>query len=143
LPLDPELSLVSSNRLALRQWVTRVFELLRDPVHRYLLRLLDSCDDAGDLTREVFLRVYAHLHRGHTVENVRAWVFRVAHNLAIDQMKIESGNMNAEFGDGVTSNAEKGLLRHLDQEQIAFTNEVGRFKLVSCVENDYATDDGP
>jgi RNA polymerase sigma-70 factor (ECF subfamily) len=87
LGLELELSLATPNRSLLRQRVTQVFELLRDPVYRYLFRVLDSRDEAEDMTQEVFLRLYAHLHKGYAVANVRAWVFRVAHNLAIDQQR--------------------------------------------------------
>jgi RNA polymerase sigma-70 factor (ECF subfamily) len=85
--LELEFSFAKGNRSALRQRITQVFELLRDPVYRYLFRVLDSRDEAEDLTQEVFLRLYAHLQKGHAVTNVRAWVFRVAHNLAIDQQR--------------------------------------------------------
>lgn len=85
LPLDAELSFSIRNSSALKQRVTRVFELLRDPVYRYLFRVLENSHEAEDLTQEVFLRLYVCLHKGQTVTNIRAWVFRVAHNLAIDQ----------------------------------------------------------
>lgn len=97
LPLELELSFASSNRSALRQRVTQVFELLRDPVYRYLFRVLDSRDEAEDLTQEAFLRLYAHLHKGNTVANVRAWVFRVAHNLAIDAQRKKGRVEPSEF----------------------------------------------
>jgi RNA polymerase sigma-70 factor (ECF subfamily) len=90
LPLDLELSCATGNRSALGQRVTQVFELLRDPLYRYLFRVLESQDEAEDLTQEVFLRLYAHLQRGNSVANVRAWLFRVAHNLAIDRQRKNS-----------------------------------------------------
>lgn len=85
--LDFQLSFTMRNTSALKQKVTEIFELLRDPVYRYLFRVLDNQRDAQDLTQEVFLRLYRHLHEGRAVGNVRAWIFRVAHNLAIDQQR--------------------------------------------------------
>ena len=87
LPLDAELSFGIRNSSALKQRVTKVFELWRDPVYRYLFRILNDPANAEDLTQEVFLRLYSHLHGGGGVANVRAWVFRVAHNLAIDHQR--------------------------------------------------------
>ena len=87
LPLEVELSFTMRNTSALKQQVTQAFELLRDPVYRYLFRVLDNMEEAEDLTQEVFLRLYLYLHKGHTVNNIRAWVFRVAHNLAIDRQR--------------------------------------------------------
>ena len=40
LPLDVELSFTMRNTAALKQRVTEAFELLRDPVYRYLSRVL-------------------------------------------------------------------------------------------------------
>jgi RNA polymerase sigma-70 factor, ECF subfamily len=85
--LDGELLFTLRNTSGLKQKVSKIFELLRDPVYRYLLRVLDNREEAEDLTQEVFLRLYTGLHKGQAVGNIRAWVFRVAHNLAIDQQR--------------------------------------------------------
>ena len=87
LPLDRELLFTLRNTSTLKQKVAKVFELLRDPVYRYLYRVLDNPEEAEDLTQEVFLRLYSCLHKGQAVGNIRAWVFRVAHNLAVDQQR--------------------------------------------------------
>src|SRR5579864_2884075 len=101
LRLDVDLSFSIRNSSALRQRVAKVFELLRDPVYRYLFRVLENQHEAEDLTQEVFLRFYTYLHKGETVVNIRAWVFRVAHNLAIDQQKrkIQFAPMNSNGRD--------------------------------------------
>jgi len=83
--LEPEgISLVHENE-TLEQRVTQIFLELRLPVYYYLMSFLGDAATADDLAQEVFLRLYAHLHRGRPVENVRVWVFRVAHNLAFDE----------------------------------------------------------
>lgn len=83
--LEPEgIALMWENE-TLEQKVTRIFQALRLPVYYYLMAFLGDAATADDLTQEVFLRLYEHLHRGRPVENVRLWVFRVAHNLAFDE----------------------------------------------------------
>src|SRR5262245_18302931 len=76
--------LVQENE-TLEERVTRIFLALRLPVYHYLMTFLGDPATADDLAQEVFLRLYAHLHRGRPVENVQLWVFRVAHNLAFDE----------------------------------------------------------
>ncbi len=83
--LERELLQEMQGTSSLRQQVSSVFELLREPVYYYLLTVLKNRAEAEDLTQETFLRLYLCLHRGETIVNVRAWVFRVAHNLAINQ----------------------------------------------------------
>jgi RNA polymerase sigma-70 factor, ECF subfamily len=86
--LEPEGMTLMRENESLEQEVTRIFQALRLPVYYYLLAFLGDAATADDLTQEVFLRLYAHLHRGRAVENVRLWVFRVAHNLAFDERKL-------------------------------------------------------
>lgn len=88
--IDQELLRTMRSTSNLKQKVAEFFELLRDPVYRYLYRVLGDPEEAKDLTQEAFLRLHACLARGQTVGNVRAWIFRVAHNLAINQQKKHS-----------------------------------------------------
>jgi RNA polymerase sigma-70 factor, ECF subfamily len=77
----------ASHRSDLEERVTEIFGLWRESVCRYLLGITGDPAEAEDLAQEVFLRLYSYLQRGQDVENVRAWIFRVAHNLAIDEQR--------------------------------------------------------
>lgn len=67
--------------------VSEFFLAFKLPVYRYLLGLLGNRDDAEELTQEVFLSLYGTLQKGTRIDNVRAWIFRVAHNLALNLQK--------------------------------------------------------
>jgi RNA polymerase sigma-70 factor (ECF subfamily) len=69
----------------LEQKVTRLFEQLRDAVYRYLMVILDNPAEAEEMTQEAFLQLYRCLDGGQRISNLRAWIFRVAHNLALNQ----------------------------------------------------------
>ncbi len=71
----------------LKEEVTRHFEQWRDPVYRYLAAVFGPATQAEEIAQEVFLKLYETLQAGQEVVNVRAWVFRVAHNLAVDQVR--------------------------------------------------------
>lgn len=68
------------------------FQELTDP-HRpalwqYCLRLTGSPWDAEDLSQETLLKAFARLsHLWQPIDNVRAWLFRVATNTWIDQVR--------------------------------------------------------
>jgi RNA polymerase sigma-70 factor, ECF subfamily len=64
--------------------VTRVFEDAREDVYHYLLTLGLDPARAQEAAQEVFLRFYEVLRHGAEIQNARAWVFRVAHNLGLD-----------------------------------------------------------
>ena len=68
---------------SLQDQVSRLFEEARDDVYRYLLTLGLYPPQAQEATQEVFLRLYATLRKGEEIQNPRAWIFRVAHNLGL------------------------------------------------------------
>lgn len=47
-------------------------------------RLTGNGEDAMDLMQETFLGVYRNLHRFRGEANFRTWLFRIAHNKAVD-----------------------------------------------------------
>jgi RNA polymerase sigma-70 factor (ECF subfamily) len=67
----------------LQDQVSRLFEEARDDVYRYLLTLGLYPPRAQEAAQEVFLRLYATLRKGEKIQNPRAWIFRVAHNLGL------------------------------------------------------------
>ncbi|MCI0625260.1 MAG: RNA polymerase sigma factor [Acidobacteria bacterium] len=103
-----------------RRQTSEVFLELRDPIYRYLLNVLDDPEEAKDLTQEVFLRLYDYLQEGEALSNVRSWIFRVAHNLVINEQK-KNGRLSSldvaalDMQPDPTPDAEKRLLR-LEQE---------------------------
>ena len=68
---------------ALRERVGGLYEESRDDVYRYLLTLGLYPPAAQEAAQEVFLRLYEALRKGEAIQNPRAWVFRVAHNLGL------------------------------------------------------------
>ena len=81
------LSQEGQRTLELEEQVTRLFDELRGPLFRYLICLSMSSTDADEIVQETFLRLYRHLHAGGREDNLRGWVFRVAHNISINELK--------------------------------------------------------
>jgi RNA polymerase sigma-70 factor (ECF subfamily) len=69
----------------LQDQVIRLYEEARQDVYHYLLRLGLTPAQAQEGSQEVFLRLYSAFLQGESIRNPRAWVFRVAHNLAATQ----------------------------------------------------------
>ncbi len=66
---------------------TTLFHELRKPLLRYLVCLGLSADDAQDVVQDAFLSLHQHLESGGSEENIRSWLFRVAHNQARNRQK--------------------------------------------------------
>ena len=65
--------------------VMDLFEQFRNPLLRYALSFGVPVHDAEEVVQEVFLSLFRHLQLGRSRKNLRGWVFRVAHNLALKQ----------------------------------------------------------
>jgi len=62
----------------------RAFTDLRDELVSTLWFLLGNADDAQDIAQEVFLRCWRNQEGIPEIQNLRAWIFRVALNAAKD-----------------------------------------------------------
>jgi len=56
-------------------------------LYRYLLRLVANPSTAEDLFQQTWLRVIESLRRYDARRSFEAWLFSVAHNLAIDYLR--------------------------------------------------------
>jgi RNA polymerase sigma-70 factor, ECF subfamily len=87
--VEAEFLAFDQDTLTLEEKVTRYFEQWRDPVHRYVVAAFGDPAEAEDITQEAFLQLYRCLHGGQSIANVRAWVFRTAHNVASNRLRSE------------------------------------------------------
>jgi RNA polymerase sigma-70 factor (ECF subfamily) len=85
--LDSKLLSVRREIVTTDQRVTELFETMRESVYRYLVMVFGNPSEAEEITQEAFLRLLQHLQNGRIVDQVRPWIFRVAHNLAVDTQK--------------------------------------------------------
>jgi RNA polymerase sigma-70 factor (ECF subfamily) len=60
---------------------------VRPQLLRYCARMTGSAADGEDIVQEALAKVYYQLPQIGHVNNIRAWLFRVAHNKAIDYLR--------------------------------------------------------
>ncbi len=73
----------SHRRGQLEEEVVALFDQFRNPLLRYLAGFGLPLADREEILQEVFLSLFQHLARGKSRDNLRGWLFRVAHNLAL------------------------------------------------------------
>jgi RNA polymerase sigma-70 factor (ECF subfamily) len=59
----------------------------RSPITNYLYRFLNDYEEAVDLAQETFVRVYFALDRYHTGFAFSTYIYRIATNLAISELR--------------------------------------------------------
>ena len=79
----------------LEQEVMALFDGYRDRLLRYVLSIGVCVEDGEEIVQEVFLSLFRHLSLRRSRANLRGWLFRVAHNLALKQ---RSRNRRTEAG---------------------------------------------
>jgi RNA polymerase sigma-70 factor (ECF subfamily) len=105
---------------ALQDRVGKLYEKSREDVYRYLLTLGLHPPRAQEAAQEVFLRLYAALRKGEQIENPRAWIFRVAHNLGLKIRARQSTEapFDPELGERLTPAAGTPESELLDRERM-------------------------
>lgn len=68
---------------ALEREVVGHFDQMRERLLRYLLGFGLPTHDCEEIVQETFLALFQHLQRGRSQRNLRGWLFRVSHNLAL------------------------------------------------------------
>ena len=59
----------------------------RNPITNYVYRFLNDYEEAVDLAQETFVRVYFALERYHTEYAFSTYIYRIATNLAISELR--------------------------------------------------------
>src|SRR5437660_4793244 len=57
------------------------------PIAAYVYRMVGDYDAALDLTQEVFIKVYNSLTRYRAEFKFSTWIYKIAHNAAIDHLR--------------------------------------------------------
>ncbi len=70
----------------LEEQVIALFDALRDPLLRYTISFGLSGHDGEEIVQEAFLALFQHLRQERCRRNLRGWLFRVAHNLALKRL---------------------------------------------------------
>lgn len=66
---------------------TEIVARYKGPITNYLYRFLNNYEDAVDLAQETFVRVYFAIDRYHTQFAFSTYIYRIATNLAISEIR--------------------------------------------------------
>ena len=73
------------------------------PITAYIYRMLNNYDASLDVTQEVFIKVYKSLDKYSSDYKFSTWLYRIAHNAAIDHIRRNSNyqqSLEVENADG-------------------------------------------
>src|SRR5207237_1142655 len=93
-----EPSLVSEIHSSRQQFLALVADL-RPDLHRYCARMTGSVSDGEDIVQETLARAYYALPELHSLPPLRSWLFRIAHNAALDHLRRYERRMGRPLDD--------------------------------------------
>lgn len=64
-----------------------LWQAMRSRLSAFVARRTSSAQDAEDIVQDVFLRMHLALEQGAPIEQLDAWMFRIARNALVDQYR--------------------------------------------------------
>jgi RNA polymerase sigma-70 factor (ECF subfamily) len=61
------------------------------PISAYVYRMVGDYEAALDLTQEIFIKVYGSLARYRSEFKFSTWIYKIAHNSAVDHLRRNAG----------------------------------------------------
>lgn len=107
--------------------VIGLYEQFRNSLLRYVLSFGLSVQDGEEIAQETFLALFRHLQLGKSQRDLRAWIFRVAHNLALKQRHANQRSQQT-ISDWTIAETQVDPLPN-PEEQASFTQ--GRRRLLA------------
>ena len=85
-------------------------------IYGYLYRMTGNREEAGDLVQDTFCRFIEKIHRYSPRDRFKSYLFRIAHNLAIDHLRRRkfvannnSGNEDMEYHEKILTEQQARL----------------------------------
>ena len=132
-----------ANALAMPSEIERevisLFDQFRDPLLRYALSFGVSMQDAEEVTQEVFLSLFQHLQLQKSRKNLRGWIFRVTHNLALKRRYANQRLLDCDNYDGTLAERQPDASPNPEQ-RLSFAQRQSR--LLAVVDAMPDTDQG-
>jgi RNA polymerase sigma-70 factor (ECF subfamily) len=68
------------------------------PISAYVYRMVGDYEAALDLTQEIFIKVYGSLARYRSEFKFSTWIYKIAHNSAVDHLRRNAGRERSLSG---------------------------------------------
>jgi RNA polymerase sigma-70 factor (family 1) len=114
--------LVNALREGDKEAFAEIYNRFHKPVYRYLISMIKVPEHTEDLVHEIFLKLWEIRQRLDIHTNFQAYIFRVAHNKAVDEIRkmVHDRRLRAELSYKyqeltISQNESPSQLNHYDK----------------------------
>lgn len=100
----------------------KAYEELSEPIWKHCYFRIHNRERAQEIAQDVFMKTWDYLREGNKIDNLRAFIYRVAHNLIVNEITRRKKNLSLdemfeESGfDPAGSDEEEAMKNRLDGE---------------------------
>jgi RNA polymerase sigma-70 factor (ECF subfamily) len=126
---DDELILMREIALGNTDAFQTVLGLYAIPVFHFSYSILRDVHTAEDITQETHTKLWNHAKNWKQEGTIRSWLFRIAHNLCIDEIRRRKPHVDIDtFADSIADTAID-VTRKIEESQISKTIKSALFKI--------------
>ena len=88
----------------------KAFDAYADGIFRYCFFRVFNRELAKDLVQDTFMRAWEYASKGNKIENLKAFLYKIAHNLVVDESrKAKEYSLDALISQGFDAPSEEVL----------------------------------
>ena len=97
--------IVAITRASDKEYFAFIIDRYEAKIKIYINRLTNPHDkeELNDLTQQVFIKTYINLNRFETDKKFSSWIYRIAHNLAVNWLKAKKANISIDENEFIAN----------------------------------------
>lgn len=102
-----------------KEWYSEIIRRYRTKLSHYLRKFISSPDELEDVLQVVFIKCYENLNGFDTKKKFSSWIYRIAHNEAVNNIKKHSRiSVSLEDVEMVLADEKVHLSNAVDHEML-------------------------
>ncbi len=97
----------------------KAFDAYADGIFRYCFFRVFNRERAKDLVQDTFMRAWEYAAKGNKIENLKAFLYKIAHNVVIDESrKVKEYSLDALLSEGFDVPIEENQVRDFEAKEV-------------------------
>lgn len=110
------------------------YQMHSDAIFRFILFKIDNREKALDISQETFMKTWMHISNNGKIQNIRAFLYKVASNLVIDEYR--KRDKKDYMTDSLESMSEDGFDPRSDIDEFeSITNKLDGEKIFDLIKD--------